>query len=54
MKGVVPKLRLQIIADFYGRNVSKGKTYTFCHFRKMGCKKTTKKKTAQLLCSAVV
>ena len=33
-------MRHQIIADFYGKNVSKGKMYTFQHFKKMGCKKT--------------
>ena len=40
MEGVLPEVRRQIIADFYGKNVSKGKMYTFQHFRKMGCKKT--------------
>ena len=41
MEGVLPEVRRQIIADFYGKNVSKGKMYTFQHFKKMGCKKTT-------------
>ena len=40
MEGVLPEVRRQIIADFYGKNVSKGKMYTFQHFKKMGCKKT--------------
>ena len=30
----------QIIANFYGKNVSKGEMYTFQHFEKMGCKKS--------------
>ena len=41
MEGVLPEVRRQIIADFYVKNVSKGKMYTFPHFKKMGCKKTT-------------
>ena len=40
MEGLLPEVRRQIIADFYGKNVSKGKMYTFQHFKKMGCKKT--------------
>ena len=32
-------MRCQIIANFYGKNVSKGEMYTFQHFEKMGCKK---------------
>ena len=40
MEGVLPEVRRQIIANFYGKNVSKGKMYTFQHFKKMGCKKT--------------
>ena len=40
MEGVLPEVRRQIIADFCGKNVSKGKMYTFQHFKKMGCKKT--------------
>ena len=39
MEGVLPEVRRQIIADFYGKNVSKGKMYTVQHFKKMGCKK---------------
>ena len=30
----------QIIANFYGKNVSKGELYTFQHFKRMGCKKS--------------
>ena len=40
MGGVLPEVRRQIIADFYGKNVSKGRVCTFQHFWKMGCKKT--------------
>ena len=40
MEALLPEVRRQIIADFYGKNVSKGKMYTFEHFQKMGCKKT--------------
>ena len=40
MEGVLPEVRRQIIANFYGKNVSKGKMHTFQHFKKMGCKKT--------------
>ena len=39
MEGLLSEVRCQIIADFYGKNVSKGKMYTFQHFKKMGCKK---------------
>ena len=39
MEGLSPAAQRQIIADFYGKNVSKGKMYTFQHFEKMGCKK---------------
>ena len=39
MEGLLPEVRHQIIADFYGKNVSKGKMYSFQHFEKMGCKK---------------
>ena len=41
MKGLLPKVRCQIIADFYQKNLSKGKLYTHKHFSKMGCKKPT-------------
>ena len=40
MEGDLPKVRRQIIADFYGKNDSKGKTYTVSHFKKVVCKKT--------------
>ena len=40
MEGLLPEVRRQIIADFYGKNVSKGEMYTFQHFEKMGCKKS--------------
>ena len=40
MEGLLPEERHQIIANFYGKNVSNGKMYTFQHFKKMGCKKT--------------
>ena len=39
MDGLLPEVRRQIIADFYRKNVSKRKMYTFQHFKKMGCKK---------------
>jgi len=41
MEGLLPEVQRQIIANFYGKNVSKGKMYTFQHFNQMGCKKTT-------------
>ena len=40
MEVLLPKMRLQNIAGFYGKNVSKGKMYTIQYFKKMGCKKT--------------
>ena len=40
MEGVLLKVKLQIIADFYRKNVSKGKTYAVRHFKKVGWKKT--------------
>ena len=39
MKGPLLEVRHEIIADFYGKNVSKGKMYTIQHFKEMGCKK---------------
>ena len=48
MGGVLPKVRCQIIADFYGKNVSKWKTFTICHFKKIECKKNR-----HLSCNAV-
>ena len=41
IEGLLPEVRYQIIANFYGKNVSKGKMYSFQHFEKMGCKKTS-------------
>ena len=41
MEGVIPKVRCQIIADFYGENVTKWKMFTIGHFKKMECKKKT-------------
>ena len=40
MEGLLPEIGCQIIANFYGKNVSKGEMYTFQHFEKMGCKKS--------------
>ena len=48
MEGVLPKVRCQIIADFYGKNVAKWKTFTICHFKKIECKKKR-----HLSCNAV-
>ena len=42
MEGLLPKVRCQIIADFYRKNLSKGKLYTHKHFSKMGYKKLAK------------
>ena len=39
MEGVIPKVRCQIIADFYGENVTKWKMFTIGHLKKMECKK---------------
>ena len=39
MEGVLQKVWCQIIADFYGENVAKWKTFTIGHFKKMECKK---------------
>ena len=33
MEVLLPKMQLQIIADFYGKNVSKGKMYSIQHFK---------------------
>ena len=41
MEGLLPVVRHQFFANFYGKNVSKGKMYTVQHFKKMGCKKIT-------------
>ena len=40
MEGLLPEVQCPIIANFYGKNVSKGEMYTFQHFEKMGCKKS--------------
>ena len=39
MEGVSPKVRHQIIADFYGENIAKWNTFTIGHFKKIECKK---------------
>ena len=49
MEGVLTQVRRQNISDFYGKNVSKGKTYTICHFKKMGCMKTAIHSVLQLV-----
>ena len=41
MEGLLPEVQCPIIANFYGKNVSKGKMYTFQSFKRMGCKKKT-------------
>ena len=38
IEGLLPEVRHQIIANFYGKNVSKGKMYSFQHIKQMGCK----------------
>ena len=40
MEGVLPKVRRQIIADFYGKKCFKGGDVYLEHFEKMGCKKS--------------
>ena len=40
MEAIKPEMRRQVIADFYRKNLSKGKNFTFNHFNKMGYKKT--------------
>ena len=49
MEGVLPKVRRQIFADFYGKNVSKWKTYTVRHFKEMGSKKLAVYRVLQLI-----
>ena len=39
MEGVLPKVRCQVIAGFYGKNVAKWEKFTICHFKKIECKK---------------
>ena len=38
IEGLLPEVRHQIIANFYGKNVSKGNMYSFQHSKQMGCK----------------
>ena len=40
MEGITQKVRRQILADFYQKNLAKGKQHTFDHFVKMGYKKS--------------
>ena len=49
MKGVLPKVRCQIIADFYRKNVTKLKAFTIGHFKKMECKKNAIYRVMQLV-----
>ena len=49
MEGNLLKVRRQIIADFYGKNVSKWKTYTVRHFKEMGSKKLADYRVLQLI-----
>ena len=49
MKDVIPKVRYQIIVDFYGKNVTKWKTFTIGHFKKMECKKIAFYRVVQLV-----
>ena len=41
MEGLLPEVQGPIIANIYGKNVSKGKMYTFQNLKMMGCKKKT-------------
>ena len=41
IEGLLPEVRCPIIANFYRKNVSKGKMYTFQNLKRMGCKKKT-------------
>ena len=49
MEDVLLKVRCQIIADFYGKNVTKWKTFTTGHFKKMECKKKAIYRVMQLM-----
>ena len=49
MEGVLPKVRCQIIADFYGKNVAKWKMFTIRHFKKIECKETVFYRVMQLV-----
>ena len=35
MESIKPEVRRRVIADFYRRNITKGKSYTVMHFKKM-------------------
>ena len=39
MEGLLPEVQCQIIADFYGKNVSKGKMYNSSILRRWDAKK---------------
>ena len=41
MEGLLSKAKCQFFADFYQKNRSQGKCYTYQHFAKMGYMKTT-------------
>ena len=43
MEGVLPEVRCQIIADFYGKKCFKGGDVYLEHFEKIGCKQNTAK-----------
>ena len=49
IEGLLPKVRHQIIANFYRKNVSKRTTYTFKHFKKVGCKKNATYRVMRLV-----
>ena len=40
MEDVIPEMRRLVIAEFYRKNVGKGKSFTAKHFKRMGYKKT--------------
>ena len=49
IKGVLPKVRCQIIADFYAKNTAKWKMFTIHHFKKIDCKKNAIYRVMQLV-----
>ena len=49
MEGLLPEVQCHIFANFYGKNVSKRKTYTFKHFKKVGCKKNATYRVMRLV-----
>ena len=49
MEGLLPEVQRHIFANFYGKNVSKRKTYTFKHFKKVGCKKNATYRVMRLV-----